>query len=139
LIASVAVLILLESINLIFFGANVKSINVFDVGVGLSLGPVIITPLQILIVIVSFALLVFLFIFMKYTKIGKAMRAVADNKDVAEIVGISAERVYTWSFGLGSLIAGVAAVLIALEQNIEPTMGTGLMIKGFYRFNHWRR
>jgi len=131
LIASVAVLILLESINLIFFGANVKSINVFDVGVGLSLGPVIITPLQILIVIVSFALLVFLFIFMKYTKIGKAMRAVADNKDVAEIVGISAERVYTWSFGLGSLIAGVAAVLIALEQNIEPTMGTGLMIKGF--------
>ncbi|HRZ30077.1 MAG TPA: branched-chain amino acid ABC transporter permease [Candidatus Paceibacterota bacterium] len=131
LIASVAVLLLLESLNLIFFGADVKSIDFLAVGAGLSLGPVIITPLQIFIVITSLSLLAFLFAFMKYTKIGKAMRAVADNKDVAEIVGISAERVYTWSFALGSLIAGVAAVLIALEQNIEPTMGTSLMIKGF--------
>jgi branched-chain amino acid transport system permease protein len=131
LVASVAVLLILESLNLIFFGADVKSINFFTLGKGLSFGPVIITSLQIFIVLTSLALLALLFVFMKYSKIGKAMRAVADNKDVAEIVGISAERVYTWSFALGSLIAGVAAVLISLEQNIEPTMGTSLMIKGF--------
>ncbi len=131
LVASVSVLLLLESFNLIFFGADVKSINFLDIGTGLTLGPVIITSLQIFIVASSISLLILLFAFMKYTKMGKAMRAVADNKSVAEIVGISSERIYTWSFALGSLIAGFAAVLIALEQNIEPTMGTALMIKGF--------
>jgi branched-chain amino acid transport system permease protein len=131
LISSVAVLLILESLSLIFFGADVKSINFLEIGSGLTIGPIIITSLQIFIVVSSLALLAALFLFMKYSKIGKAMRAVADNKAVAEIVGISSERIYAWSFGLGSLIAGFAAVLIALEQNIEPTMGTALMIKGF--------
>ena len=59
------------------------------------------------------------------------MRAVSDNKDVAEIVGISAERIYNWSFVIGSVIAGIGGILVGLEQNLEPTMGTNLMIKGF--------
>ena len=59
------------------------------------------------------------------------MRAVADNKDVAEIVGISAKKIFAWSFVVGSLIAGVVGILISLEQNLEPLMGTNLMIKGF--------
>jgi len=91
----------------------------------------IITPLQIFIIITSFILLTLLFLFMKKTKIGKAMRAVADNKDVAAIVGISSEKIYKWSFIIGSAIAGIAGVLVSLEQNLEPTMGTGLIIKGF--------
>jgi branched-chain amino acid transport system permease protein len=68
---------------------------------------------------------------MKKTKIGKAMRAVSDNKDVAEILGISSEKIYNWSFIIGSAIAGIAGILISLEQSLEPTMGTGLIIKGF--------
>jgi len=131
LIASVAVLLIIESLNLIFFGADVKSINFLEIGAGLKFGEVIITSLQIYIIGSSLILLAILFLFMKFSKIGKAMRAVADNKNVAEIVGISAGKIYAWSFAVGSLIAGYAAVLIALEQNIEPTMGTGLIIKGF--------
>jgi branched-chain amino acid transport system permease protein len=68
---------------------------------------------------------------MKKTKLGKAMRAVSDNKDVAEVLGISAEKIYSWSFIIGSIIAGIAGILVGLEQNLEPTMGTKLMIKGF--------
>jgi branched-subunit amino acid ABC-type transport system permease component len=68
---------------------------------------------------------------MKKSKIGKAMRAVSDNKDVAEIVGISSERIYNWSFIIGSAIAGIGGILVGLEQNLQPTMGTNLMIKGF--------
>jgi branched-chain amino acid transport system permease protein len=59
------------------------------------------------------------------------MRAVADNKDVAEVLGISAEKIYSWSFIIGSFIAAIAGILIGLDQNLEPTMGTSLMIKGF--------
>ncbi len=131
LIASFGLLILIESLLLIFFGADVKTIGYIEVNKGLELMGAIITPLQIFIIITSFILLTLLFLFMKKTKIGKAMRAVADNKDVAAIVGISSEKIYKWSFIIGSAIAGIAGVLVSLEQNLEPTMGTGLIIKGF--------
>lgn len=131
LIASVGLLILLESLILIFFGADVKTIGFIKVSKGLEFFGAIITPLQIFIIAISLVLLIGLFFFMKKTKIGKAMRAVSDNKDVAEIVGISAEKIYSWSFIIGSALAGIAAILIGLEQNLQPTMGTNLMIKGF--------
>ncbi|MFH1358279.1 MAG: branched-chain amino acid ABC transporter permease [archaeon] len=131
LIASFALLILLESVILIFFGADVKTIGYIKVAKGMEFLGAIITPLQIFIVVTSLVLLLLLFLFMKKTKIGKAMRAVADNKDVAEIVGINSKKIYNYSFIIGSAIAGIAGVLIALEQNLEPTMGTSLIIKGF--------
>lgn len=131
LIASFALLILLESLILMLFGADVKTIGYIKIAKGLEFLSAIITPLQIVIIAVSIILLILLWIFMKRSKIGKAMRAVADNKEVAEVVGISAEKIYSWSFIVGSAIAGVAGILVGLEQNLEPTMGTNLMIKGF--------
>lgn len=131
LIASFALLILLESLILMLFGADVKTIGFIKIAKGLEFLGAIITPLQIVIIAVSIVLLVLLYLFMKKTKIGKAMRAVADNKDVAEIVGISSEKIYAYSFIVGSAIAGIAGILVGLEQNLEPTMGTNLMIKGF--------
>lgn len=131
LIASVGLLILLESLILLLFGADVKTIGFIKVSKGMEFLGAIITPLQLFIIISSLVLLAGLFLFMKKTKLGKAMRAVSDNKDVAEIVGISSEKIYSWSFIIGSAIAGIAAILIGLEQNLEPTMGTNLMIKGF--------
>lgn len=131
LVASIAVLTLLESLALLFFGADVKIVNFIKDNQEIKFLGAIITPLQITIISVSVILFFALFVFMKKSKIGKAMRAVADNKDVAEIVGISSEKIYSWSFIIGSAIAGCAAILISLEQNITPTMGSILMIKGF--------
>jgi branched-subunit amino acid ABC-type transport system permease component len=131
LIASIALLFLFEALILIFFGADVKTIGYIKISKGIEIFRAIITPLQIVIVFVSTILLISLFLFMKKTKIGKAMRAVADNKELAEICGIFAEKIYNWAFILGSGIAGIAGILVGLEQNLEPTMGTNLMIKGF--------
>lgn len=131
LIASFALLILIESLILLFFGADVKTIGFIKIAKGVEILGAIITPLQIFIVISSFILFALLFFLMKRTKIGKAMRAVSDNKDVAEIVGISSERIYMWAFIIGSAIAGVGGILVGLEQNLEPMMGTNLIIKGF--------
>jgi branched-chain amino acid transport system permease protein len=131
LIASFGVLILLESLSLIFWGADVKTINYIANVQGLSFLGANITPLQIIIIISSVILLIFFYFLMKKTKIGKAMRAVSDNPEVAKIVGISTSKIYSWAFIIGSVVAGVASILISLEQNIEPTMGTNLMIKGF--------
>ncbi len=131
LIASVGLLILIESLLLLIFGADVKTIGFIKIAKGLNFFGAIITPLQIVIIAVSLILLVALFLFMKKSRLGKAMRAVADNQEVAEIVGISTKKIYSWSFVIGSAIAGVAGILVGLEQNLEPMMGTNLMIKGF--------
>lgn len=72
LLSSFALLILLESLILILFGADVKTIGYINVAKGLEFFGAIITPLQIFIIIISFILLIGLFLFMKKTKMGKA-------------------------------------------------------------------
>jgi len=129
LIASIAVLILVNSLILALWGADVKTIPtrnpVFDI-IGAR-----ITLIQIIIIVVSAVLLLVLWFLMKKTKLGTAMRAVADNKDVAQTVGINPERIYTYTFAIGSFLAGVAGILIGIEQNLYPIMGLSLIIKGF--------
>ena len=131
LIASVALLILLESLILLFFGPSVKTINFLEGGIGVNIFGAMITSLQIVIIFIAIILFFGLWLFMKKTILGKAMRAVSNNKDVAEIVGISSKQIYAWSFIVGSSIAGIAGVLISMEQNLDPVMGTNLIIKGF--------
>lgn len=131
LIASVALMILIESIILFWFGAAVKTVDFITTTQSIEFFGAIITPLQIIIIIVALILFLALYIFMKKTKLGKAMRAVADNKDAAGIIGISAEKIYASSFIIGSMIAGIAGIMVALEYNLQPMMGANLMIKGF--------
>ncbi|HLC49122.1 MAG TPA: branched-chain amino acid ABC transporter permease [Candidatus Andersenbacteria bacterium] len=131
LVASIGLMIFLENLMLLLFGADVKTLAYIPVRKGIELWGAIITPLQIVIIATALLLLCFVWIFTKYTKLGKAMRAVADNEELAEIMGLNARAVQAKSFVLGSGIAGLASVLVVLEQNIEPVMGTGLIIKGF--------
>jgi branched-chain amino acid transport system permease protein len=131
LIASVGLLILLENLMLLLFGADVKTLNFLEINKGFEIGGAIITGLQIMIVVSALILLAGLFIFVRNSKLGKTMRAVADNPSLANILGINSDKIAQISFALGSAIAGFAAILIALEQNIEPTMGLNLIIKGF--------
>ena len=131
LVASIGLMILLENLMLLIFGAGVKTLNYLEVAKGLEFFGAVITPLQIVIIAVAAVLLVSLWVLAQRTKFGITMRAVADDPDLARISGINAERAAVQSFMLGSAIAGLAAILVALEQNIEPVMGTGLVVKGF--------
>ena len=131
LVASIALLILFENLIQIIFGANVSSINYLEVKEGFDFLGASITGIQIIIIGVSLLLLFSLYLFMKKTSIGKVMRAVADNKELAAIGGIDPVKIANYSFILGSLLAGVAGILIGLEQSLTPGMGTSLIIKGF--------
>jgi len=131
LIASIGILIIIESLILIIFGADVKTIGFIKTTKGLEILGSIITPLQIIIIITSIVLFISLFLLMKKTSLGKSLRAVSESKDLVEIQGISSKKLFAYSFIIGSLIAGTAGVLVSLEQNLEPSMGSSLMIKGF--------
>ncbi len=135
LIISIGISIALQSIIILFFGGAVKSYaQVSDVttrSISLLEGKVIITHHQILIICVSLFLLSALGYFLKFTKTGKALRAVADNQEVASLMGINIDRQISLIFGLGTGLAAIAGMLIAAEQNLTPTMGLSLGVKAF--------
>lgn len=73
-----------------------------------------ISRIQFVVIIASVLLMAGLYYFVQATKIGKAMRAVAEDKDVAALMGIDVDRVITITFALGAALAGAAGVLYAL-------------------------
>ena len=131
LIASIGILILFQNLIQLIFGANVKEIGYLEVRKGMEIWGASITPLQVVIIAVSVVLMISFYFFMKYTRLGRNMRAVSDNKELASVMGINYRRIADYSFFIGSGLAGVAGILIGLEQNLEPVMGTMLIIKGF--------
>ena len=80
--------------------------------------------MQLLILVVALVLMVALQLIVKKTKMGKAMRAVSVDSDAAELMGINVNNTISFTFALGSSLAGAAGVLIGLYYNsIEPLMG----------------
>ena len=82
-----------------------------------------------MILVVSIVLMLALWLFIQKTKMGKAMRAVADDPVGASVVGIYPEKTILNAFAIGSAAAGIAGILISLETNIEPTMGFSAILK----------
>ncbi len=73
-----------------------------------------VSRIQFVVFMASVLLMVGLYYFVQFTKTGKAMRAVAEDKDVAALMGIDVDRVITITFALGAILAGAAGVLYAL-------------------------
>ncbi len=129
LVATIGLLMFGNALILVLFGSQPHSLGI-QTEVVEAFG-VRITLLQILIVAVSVLLLLGLGYVIQYTRFGKSMRATADNEMVAEILGMKTRNVRRLTFLLGSFLAGVAGILVALEFNVEPNMGVMLAIKGF--------
>ena len=130
LIASFGVFIFIQNLLQLIFGAQILTIRSGPVKEGHHVLGAVITNVQILILVVSVVLCVALWLFVKKTKLGKAMRAVADDPLAASVVGIHPERIILAAFAIGSALAGAAGILVSLETNIEPTMGMNAILKG---------
>jgi branched-subunit amino acid ABC-type transport system permease component len=90
-----------------------------------------ITDYQIVLLVCTLGVLIGMALFLKYSKTGKAIRAVSDNMQMASILGIPVKRTITTIFILSGCLAGFAGVLIGYEQNLSPTMGLVLSISAF--------
>ncbi len=88
--------------------------------------------LQVIILFISLLFMLGLHIIVNKTKIGTAMRAIAQDKQAAALMGINVNSVISWAFGLGSALAAVAGALIGIYYNaIYPTMGYIAGVKAF--------
>ena len=130
LIASFGIFIFIQNLLQLIYGAQILTIRTWPVKEGHHFFGAVITDTQILILAASAALCLGLWLFVKKTKLGKAMRAVADDRIAASVVGINPERIILAAFAIGSALAGAAGILISLETNIEPTMGMNAILKG---------
>lgn len=130
LIASFGIFIFIQNLLQLLYGAQILTLRTGPVVEGYPIASAVITPIQILILSVSIILFAILWFIVDRTKIGKAIRAVADDPVGASVSGIYPEKVILYAFGIGSALAGMAGVLISLETNIEPTMGLNAILKG---------
>lgn len=96
------------------------------------MGPIQMTSVQILILSVSVFLMLVLHLFVTKTKLGKAMRAVAESARTASLLGVNINAIVVATFGVASALAGAAGVLVGLAFNaISPFVGVQMAIKGF--------
>jgi len=90
-----------------------------------------IRPDQILILCVVIFLVAALHVFLKSTKMGKAMRATADNKELALVTGIDTEMIIIWTWGIGGALAAAAGILYGIDVQLHPYMGWNFLIPLF--------
>lgn len=132
LITAIGVSYFLENGMSFLFGANTRNFPQVIGQARYTFFGVTITNIQLLIVAVALVLMVGLQLIVQHTRMGTAMRAVAVDQEAAELVGIDPNHIISFTFGLGSALAGAAGVLIGLYYNsIDPLMGMVPGIKAF--------
>jgi len=130
LLASLGSYIVIQNVISLWFGNDTKTIRQGVVHEGLEILGARITPVQALTMLTSAVLIVGLHFFLQKTRIGNAMRAVANDPELAMISGIDSNRVFIGTFAIGSALAGVAGILMALDIDMNPQMGMNALLMG---------
>jgi branched-chain amino acid transport system permease protein/neutral amino acid transport system permease protein len=130
-IAAVALTIVIENVVRFVFGNDLRGYALpirrdWQLGGGLRIGPQQVENLAIAVVAMAL-----LFLFLAFTRTGKAMRAVADNPTLAGIKGIDPDRVARLVNFIGMGLAGLGGMLVGLDTSIDPLTGFRVMLSVF--------
>ena len=135
LITAIGVSFFLESSALLLFGAQYRVYNTADfisLSSGIQIGSVTIDSVQIMVLVLALLLMVGLQQLVNRTKLGRMMRAVAVDREAAEMLGINVNFVIAATFFLGSALAGIAGVMGGLLFNqVTATIGFIAGLKAF--------
>ena len=132
LITAIGVSYLLQNLALLIYGSEQKAFPTIVALPTVHIGGVYIDGIILATLVVTAVIMVALSLFINKTRMGKAMRAVSEDKEAAELMGISVNRTITVTFAIGSALAGVAAIFYgAAYTYIRPTTGAMPGIKAF--------
>ncbi|HEY7966193.1 MAG TPA: branched-chain amino acid ABC transporter permease [Solirubrobacteraceae bacterium] len=128
LIATLGLSLIIQNVLIIIFGAanEVYSINQ---GSPHHIGPFLLTDAELLVTLSAVVVTTALYLLLQFTKFGKALRAVSDNRELARSSGIPAQRVVTATWGIAGLIAGFAGFVLAETiGTFGPSLGFGYLL-----------
>ncbi|MBV9337277.1 MAG: branched-chain amino acid ABC transporter permease [Solirubrobacterales bacterium] len=135
LITALGVSFLLENTMLLLFGASYRDYNTssfISFSTGIHIGALNIDIVRIMVIVLSVLLMIGLQLLVNRTQLGRQMRAVAADREAAEMLGINVDRTISATFFLGSALAGIAGVMAGLVFNqIYTLMGFIIGLKAF--------
>lgn len=130
MIATIGLAMVLQNGALLLFGPDPQSMPPVAQGV-LSLGPVIMPLSRLYVVAFSVAVLAALYAFLMHSRMGRALRAVVQDAEIASAQGINARLIYPLGFGIGVALAVVAGALMAPVFSVSPGIGATPLLKAF--------
>lgn len=126
LVASLGVLTLFQAMYALLFGTDTLNVHKGALP-SFEAGNVVIPVLHIVAAGVAIVAFTLLQLFLRRSRYGRAIRALADNPRLAVVRGIETERLYVLIFAIGSALAGVAVILTAYDLGVTPEMGFSIM------------
>jgi branched-chain amino acid transport system permease protein len=130
-VATLATGIILENLIIIFIGARVKALQEVFPGFTYILGATV-SNQQIFFIIFGPLCLAILLVFLAKTRLGMAVRAVAQDNVGATIVGIESKKIYAYTVAIGSALAGLAGILLGAYYKLTPQMGGTPLITALF-------
>lgn len=131
MIVSIGLSIFLRNVYQYFAGGDSKNYSQFSSPAPWEIGPILITPKDIIVVLLAGGVLTAACVALQKTRTGKAMRAVADNPALAASSGINVERVISVVWIGGGALAGLSGVLLGLTQGFDYQMGFKILLLVF--------
>ncbi len=132
LITAIAVSLLLQNTALLILGSSPRPVSTIFQASPVHLGPIQIDSVSVITIVISVCVMLLLQLFIKKTKMGKAMRAVSEDKQAAILMGINTNRTISLTFAIGSGLAAVAAMMYCAKYpQVQPYMGSMLGLKAF--------
>lgn len=128
LIISIGFSLLLRYLFLLRYGATDREYHQFSLQREYDWGPLAITPRELWLIGISAVLLIGVGLYLQYTRTGTAMRAVSDNRDLAESSGIDVERIISRVWTAGGALAAVGGLFLGLLTSVEWQMGFNLLL-----------
>jgi branched-chain amino acid transport system permease protein len=113
------------------FSADFRTINPSYAGANFTFGPVVLPLARLLAFGVAIVLTVCMWLFLLYTKLGRAIRATAQNLVAARLYGVEPRHLYAMTFAIGVALAGAAGGLYGTVSQINPYIGATLTAKSF--------
>lgn len=131
LVVSIGLSIALRNVFLMFFGGQSRPYRDYAVQSTLSFGPVNVLPKEVFVMVTSLVILVVVGVVLLKTRIGTAIRAVADTTDLAEASGINVRRVILLIWTVGGALTALGGVFQGMVQNVSVEMGFRLLLLMF--------
>lgn len=129
--ATVGVSTALLNLALMVFGADVRKVETQFGTEGMQLGPLTLVTGQLITFVVAIVVAAAMQVFLKHTFIGRAFRALAQNRVAAALMGVNVKALYVLAFGIGAGLVGLASALLAVQYPVFPTFGQYFVLTAF--------